>query len=141
MSVRISVDLSGFEAVWKEKTEGVRTAIQRALEEAGYAVKREMEGLSPVRTGALKGSITVILGEGNAWIGPTVPYAGFVEFGTRPSPGRYVPAIGKRLVNPALPHFGMHPGIRATHFVERTALAAEPQVAEVFNRILGEVLE
>jgi len=139
MSVKITVDLAEFSRVWKEKTEAIKEAIQQALEEAGALIKSEMETLAPVRTGALRSSIMVDVEADRVTVGPQVPYAGFVEFGTRPSPGRYVPAIGKRLVNPALPHFGMHPGIRATHFVERTALAAEPQLAEVFNRILAEV--
>jgi len=141
MSVSVKIDLSEFNRLWKEKTDAVKEAIRRALEEAGALVKREMETQAPVRTGALRSSITVDVEGDRAIVGPNVAYAPYVEFGTRPSPGRYVPAIGKRLVNPALPHFGMHPGIKATHFVEKTALAVEPQLAEAFNRILAEVLK
>jgi len=38
----------------------------------------------------------------SAWIGPTVPYAIYVEFETKPSPGRYVPVLEKRLVKPSV---------------------------------------
>ena len=141
MSVKIAIDLSEFQRVWKEKTDAFKEAIRRGLEEAGALVKSEIESRASVRTGALRSSVVVDV-EGNAAkVGPTATYSPYVEFGTRASPGRYVPAIERRLVNPTLPHFGMHPGIRATHFVEQSALASEPQIEAVFETIMAELME
>ena len=139
MELEASVDLRAFKAAWGDKTKKAKEALQRALEETGAAIKRTMQGNAPVRTGALRSSIVARVEGLRVSVGPTVPYAPFLEHGTRPSPGRYVPAIGKKLVNPQLPHFGMHPGIRATHFVDRTASDAMLQL-QVFSRILAEAL-
>ena len=89
-----------------------------------------MKQEAPVHTGRLRDSIRVEWSESEARIGPTVPYAKYVICWTRPSPGRYVPKIGKRLVNPRFYHarsgkilprdIGMHPGTPANPFVERT---------------------
>ena len=141
MSIKITIDLSEFLRVWKEKTDALKEAIRRGLEEAGALAKSEIESRAPVRTGALRSSVVVDVEGNTATVGPAATYAPYVEFGTRASPGRYVPAIGKRLVNPSLPHFGMHPGIRATHFVEQSALASEPQIEAVFETIMAELME
>ena len=99
-----------------------------------------MKNIAPRKTGRLVESIQTQQSENRVRVGPTVYYAPYVEFGTKPSPGRYVPAIGKRLVDASLPHFGMHPGIEGQRFVEKTReemLAYGHRVAE---RLLGEVL-
>jgi hypothetical protein len=51
-----------------------------------------------------------------------VDYAPIIDgYGrTRASPGRYVPAIGKRLVDPSKGDIGWHPGSRKTPFSQRT---------------------
>ena len=50
----------------------------------------------------------------HARIGANVRYAQFVERGTSPSPGRFIPAIEKRI------RTGMHPGTPANPYVMRT---------------------
>lgn len=137
MSVSATVDLASFRAAWTRKLEDLPRFIRASLEEAGTIVKQEMEATAPVRTGALRSSIRVFVEGNSVSVMPTVPYAIYVNEGTRPSPGRYVPTIGKRLVNPALPSFGMHPGIRGQHFVERAGDASQARIAELFARILG----
>ena len=141
MSVTVRIDLSEFDRAWKEKTEAFKAAVRRALEEVGALIKDEMQGNAPFRTGALRSSIQVQVEDTRALIGPTVKYAPYVEFGTQASPGRYVPAIAKRLVNPALPHFGMHPGIKGQYYVTQTAAGAGPTVEAVFQEILRQVME
>jgi len=49
---------------------------------------------------------------------PMAEYAQYVVSGTSPSPGRYVPAIGKRLVTEKK-NIGVHPGIQPNPFVDR----------------------
>jgi len=99
-----------------------------------------MQSIAPYRTGRLRGSIRTKIGDMCAEVGPTVDYAPYLEYGTRPSPGRYVPAIGKRLVDASLPYFGMHPGIRGRHFVERTREEMETYGHRVAEGILGRMI-
>jgi len=85
------------------------------------------------------------------------PHAVFVNDGTRPSPGRYVPAIGKRLVATTrvmfgvkrLPsgvrvmqtrNIGMHPGTKATHFFDRGVRFATSSILGYVHRKLYEYL-
>jgi hypothetical protein len=58
------------------------------------------------RTSRLRGSINLnVKSYDTATVGPTVYYAPFVEFGHKQEVGRYVPAIGARLVNPTAPAY------------------------------------
>jgi len=41
MEIETSVDLRAFRAAWSDKTKKAKEALQRALEEAGAAIKRE----------------------------------------------------------------------------------------------------
>ena len=79
--------------------------------------------------GSIKDSVRIEPAKDKRSVIVDSPHAVFVNDGTGPSPGRYVPAIGKRLINPAR-DIGMHPGIRATHFFDRA-------VEMVTARILG----
>lgn len=50
---------------------------------------------------------------------PRVEYAPSVQFGMPPSPGRYVPAIKKRLIDSSRPGFGTWPGFPGRHYMEK----------------------
>ncbi len=65
------------------KNAAVRRAVQRQVNKSALAIQREAKRRCPVRTGALRNSITVDFGVGEAWIGPHMPYAAYVEYGTR----------------------------------------------------------
>ncbi len=87
-----------------------------------------MKTLAPSRTGRLRASIRIkakrtSFGEidlrSTIVVGPTVRYGTYVDKGTSPSGGRYVPFLGRRLVTERA-DFGRHPGIRGTHFIDRT---------------------
>lgn len=54
-----------------------------AAQAGGRIVQADMRIRAPKDTGALAASITVEMDGETAKIGPTVPYAPFVEFGTR----------------------------------------------------------
>lgn len=105
-------------------------SIKLALTATGFSVAGHAKELSPVDTGFLRNSITFGLGgevpkiaeysddkgeqhgryedscpaddEGKAtvYVGTNVEYAPYVELGHKQEPGRYVPAIGKRLKKP-----------------------------------------
>lgn len=99
MSFEIKVDNT--DAILKATDE----AIYNALEIIGNKAADYAAGLAPVQTGNLKGSMTseVSQEEKAVYVGTAVEYAPFVEFGHHQEVGRYVPAIGKRLVREFVP--------------------------------------
>lgn len=99
MSFEIKVDNT--DAIKKATNE----AIYNALEIIGNKAADYAAGLAPVDTSNLKNSMTseVSQEEKAVYIGTNVEYAPFVEFGHHQEVGRYVPAIGKRLVREFVP--------------------------------------
>ena len=80
-------------------------AIYNALEIIGNVAADYAAGLAPVDTGNLRNSITseVAMDEKAVYVGTNVEYAPSIEFGHHQQVGRYVPAIGKRLVREFVP--------------------------------------
>ena len=77
-------------------TEG---AIRKALEICGGKAETYAKMNCPVDTGRLRSSITHQAdGYDTMLVGSNVEYAPYVELGHHQEPGRYVAAIGKRLV-------------------------------------------
>ena len=84
----------------------VTKAIHRALEICGGKAETHAKELCPVSPGGghLRRSITHKReGDDTELIASDVKYAPYVEFGHHQTPGRYVPAIGKRLVASYVP--------------------------------------
>lgn len=82
-----------------ECLEKIRQAKARALEICGGTAEGYAKQLCPVNTGVLRNSIShEQRNENTEAVGTNVTYAPYVEFGHNQEPGRYVPAIGKRLV-------------------------------------------
>ena len=82
----------------------VTKAINRALEICGGKAETYAKKLCPVDTGNLRNSITHQReGDDTELIATAVTYAPYVEIGHHQTPGRYVPAIGKRLVASYVP--------------------------------------
>lgn len=82
----------------------VTKAIRRALEICGGKAETYAKNLCPIDTGNLHDHITHQReGDDTELIGTAVKYAPYVEFGHHQTPGRYVPAIGKRLVASYVP--------------------------------------
>ena len=99
MSFEIKTDNT--DAILKATDEAIYNALQTIGDKAAdYAA-----GLAPVQTGNLKGSMEseVNQQEKAVYIGTAVEYAPYVEFGHHQEVGRYVPAIGKRLVREFVP--------------------------------------
>jgi phage gpG-like protein len=80
-------------------------AIYNALDTIGNKAADYAAGLAPVKSGNLKGSMTseVHMEEKAVYVGTDVDYASSIEFGHHQKVGRYVPAIGKRLVREFIP--------------------------------------
>lgn len=82
----------------------VTKAIHRALEICGGKAETYAKKLCPVKTSNLRNNITHKReGDDTELIGSPTEYAPYVEFGHHQEVGRYVPAIGKRLVRDYVP--------------------------------------
>ena len=76
----------------------------RALETIGGQAESYAKQLCPVKTGNLRNSIThQRMSEDTEAVGTNVEYAPYVELGHHQEPGRYVPAIKKRLKREFIP--------------------------------------
>lgn len=97
-----------FTSYKKEVLDDFKQRRKRALEIVGgtgerYTVEK-LEQNRSVISGTLKDGIThEPRGEDTVAIGTDVEYAPYVEFGHHQQPGRYVKAIGKRLVRSFVP--------------------------------------
>ena len=94
---------------------------QLVTELANFGVTT-MKTLVPIRSGRLRDSIKVMgksAGGGfdlrsTVFIGSNLPYAAAQDTGSRPSSGRYVPVLGRRIQS------GRHPGIKGRDFSRET---------------------
>lgn len=76
----------------------IRGPLAMFLQRAALVVEGHMKQKAPVDTGRLRASITHRVDQLQAVIGPTVTYAAWVEFGTRPHwppPGALQPWAGR----------------------------------------------
>lgn len=85
--------------------------VEKALTVSGQYLVGQIKARTPVATGGLRGawhpkSAGAAGGSLSVTIENSKEYASFVEDGHRQTPGRYVPAIGKRLVAKWVP--GQH---------------------------------
>lgn len=95
-------DLS--EMVKQATAEAIKTALESVgMQARARAVEKITENGS-IDTGNLRNSIDYAVGDDNVlYLGTNVEYAPYVEFGHKQKKGRYVPAIGKRLVADEVP--------------------------------------
>ena len=103
-----------------------------------------MSAKAPVRTGRLLGSIREQIRGLEATVGPTVPYAMYVEYGTRPHEIRPVFAsvlrfeVEGKVVFTQVVH---HPGTRAQPFVRETAEMTREKFPELWDEIAEEEIK
>jgi len=103
-----------------------------------------MSAKAPVRSGRLLGSIRKIVSENEAIIGPTVPYAVYVEYGTAPHEIRPVRAkvlafevAGKMVFTPIV----HHPGTKPNPFVRETAEAVLEKIRDFWSQAFSRVVQ
>lgn len=79
--------------------------IKSALLQGALAIEKDAKLNCPVDTGNLRRSIETSVEDGGMTVrvGTPVEYAPYVEYGHRQEVGRFVPQIGKRLVNEYVP--------------------------------------
>jgi len=69
---------------YSKSTRKRKKKVAKQISESALNIQREAKRRCPVDTGALRNSITVdFYGDMSAQIGPHMPYAQYVEFGTR----------------------------------------------------------
>jgi len=112
--------------------------------------------------GSLRDKVIIEVEHNSRRVTVDSPYAVYVNDGTGPSAGRYVPAIGKRLTGGkgikreyyqrtafravktgrfvATPNIGMHPGIRGSHFFDRGVEFATTSILGFVHRKLYEYI-
>jgi hypothetical protein len=102
----------------------VSPILTQALSAAGAVLaKNTVKGVVPWKTGFLTQSFRAELtGFVLRWF-PTASYAAAVEFGHKQEVGRFVPAIGKRLVKPF---------VAGNPYMERIVDRAQPEINEQF---------
>ena len=120
-----------------------RRILERLLGEAGRLLVEEARRRAPVRTGRLRRSIIARLQGGRVLVGPTVPYAAYVEFGVRPHPVEAKAAralhftVGGEEVFARRVH---HPGFPGKRFMAEAGRQAIPKLRRLMARILEEAV-
>jgi len=83
--------------------------------------KEAFKSVIPVRSGKTRRSVTSKREvnktklKGKITISSRSPVIRFLDKGTKPSPGRYVPVLGRRIKT------GVHPGMRGINIIERAS--------------------
>lgn len=133
------IEVEGLEEAKKvlaKYPEKAKQAFGTAISKTVRAVRAESVRRAPYRTGRLSTSIHVVketptYGEVDAG----VKYAIFVHEGTRPSLGRYVPAIKRRIKT------GIHPGQRAKPFMRNVVSAMSTAIQRWFGEAMEEIFK
>lgn len=113
----------------------LKQGIEKTALKVGTQAMRNVKSMTPVKEGYLKrqwsvvgptymGNVFVIELQNNA------EYASYVENGHRQTPGRYVPAIGKRLKASWVP---------GTHMLMKTMFEIDAQMPQLLSPILRDL--
>ncbi len=139
---QFSVKIEGLDRLQKlfaRSPEIVGPVVQTAMEKSKVVLDSNRVNPSniPWITGELARRWSTSFGKMTLKTKPDVEYARAVQFGMPASPGRFVPAIGKRLVNG--PNIGMWPGFTGRHFMEKIIDASRSDINLIFKNALGAI--
>jgi phage gpG-like protein len=126
--------------------QGIEQAAAQVVREYAGKIQDQAMQFAPVKTGALRDSITVSFDSAtSATIGPRVPYGPYQEFGTgsrgefpgspyliRPKNAKRLSFVadGKRVVTTQV----THPGVRAKAYMRRAVMSAFGSLADDLAR-------
>lgn len=118
----------------------LKQGIEKTALKVGTQAMRNVKSLTPVKEGNLRRQWSVV---GPSYLGNVfvielknnAEYASYVENGHRQTPGRYVPAIGKRLKASWVP--GQHMLMKTMFEID----AQMPQLLSPILRDLGDLFE
>jgi len=101
VEVKIKIkNLPQVQAALRQSPQIVSKHINKAINQSIIGIRDEAMDTTPVDTGRLRGSYQLRFSSLRGEVGPTAEYAIFVHEGHRQQVGRYVSAIGRRLVSP-----------------------------------------
>ena len=110
--------------------------INKAINKSILDIRNEAMSTTPVDTGRLRGSYQMKFGALKGELSPTANYAIYVHEGHRQEVGRYVAAIGKRLVSPY---------VKGNPFLKKAVNQANDKVQKNFEEglkgALGEIAQ
>ena len=114
----------------------LKNEVKKSVKNVGETYKRNAETNTPVKTGDLRRSWQLI---GPIFSGADISielrngknYASFVENGHRQTPGRYVPAIGKRLKASWVP---------GQHFLQKATKQTSNQIPQLITPVMDDIL-
>lgn len=134
------IDIKGLSKLTKVLAQApdiVEPIMQNAVVQSGVILAQNTNrNTVPWVTGRLAGSFDPItIGKLFARWYPRIEYARAVQFGIPASRGRFVPAIGKRLVNGA--NIGTWPGFRGRHYMEKIRSASVEKINNDFRIALN----
>lgn len=138
ISVEIKTAGPGLEQIAAALAGPVRDKFLQLISDVAFETMRE---LAPVRTGALRDSIQKFETEDGVKVGPTAPYAVFVEEGTAPHMIYPVNArclafmAGGRMVFTA---YVSHPGTKPQPFVRYAAEEAQRRAPDLWQQAFEE---
>lgn len=114
----------------------LKNEVKKSVKNVGETYKRNAESRTPVRSGELRRSWQL---KGPFFSGTDISvelrnsknYASFVENGHRQTPGRYVPAIGKKLKASWVP---------GQHFLQKATDETRGQVPQLLTPVMNDIL-
>jgi hypothetical protein len=110
----------------------IRKTLDGSIRKATFLMENEAKRETPVDKGFLRNSYETSFRPLEGTLRNTREYAPYVHYGHRQTPGRYVPAIGKRLVASFVP---------GNPFMDRAEGRAIPMIADIFDSDLKELLD
>jgi len=126
--------------------DGLRRKMHRLVSDrlADYAFK-SMKEKAPKRTGKLRKSIRKVRRSFEAYVFPTVPYALYVEYGTRPHLIRPVRASVLRFETRSgeivYTRLVRHPGTKPQPFIRETAEEVQRRIPMFWREVWSEEVE
>jgi len=142
LSIEIQVQQRGLDIrILADKLES--DILPRVVETAADYAEAIMASKVPVRTGRLLGSIQKRTQGSEAVIGPTEPYAVYVEYGT--APHVILPVfskvlafeVGGKMVFTSIVH---HPGTRPRPFVHETAEDLKARIPGIWKEVADKAI-
>ena len=132
--IDIKVEVSGLDI----KAFGLEKPIEELVKKTADFAEKTMKEKAPKRTGRLRGSIHKKVGRLEAEIGPSAPYAIYIEYGTRPHIIRPVRARALRFeVNGEVVFTRLirHPGTKPQRFIRETVEELQNQISRFASEV------
>jgi len=133
MRIQVEIkNLNKVRAALSKSPQIVSKHINKSINRSILDIRNEAMDTTPVDTGRLRGSYQVQFGMLRGELRPTANYAYWVHEGHRQEVGRFVSAIGKRLVSPY---------VKGNPFLKKAADQAKSKVNKNFEEGLSDALK